>query len=264
MPSVSMPHRSSTDWLKWRRIILPHIGNDVVDLKHSANVKKSMDLRFLKKILTDDEIEIVNFAENPDTALWSFWACKESAYKVIKKSHNEDSFIPHRWSVNIEVQSAKRPVSVGADSNGQMINNIGQHHQPQTSYRKGQVIIPGGNAVCVRLFSHPSYVHCIGADCLSTLDDLSWGIDVLPERRNGENDNPSSFTRQCLVRSLAGFLHVNSGEIKIRRIKKKTVLQPPGVYIGGKKAAIDVSLSHDGRFIAYTFISCNYRVNHSE
>ena len=218
-------------------------------------MKKSMDSRFLKKILTDHEIEIVNLAQNSDTALWSFWACKEAAYKVIKKSHNEDSFMPRRWSVNIGLPWAKHPAFSGNESNDRMINNIGQHIQSQTSYRKGQVIIPGREAVDVRLFSHPSYVHCVGADSLSTLDNLSWGIDILPERGDGRNGNPSSFARQCLVRSLAGFLHLNSSEIKIKRIKKGAALQPPGVYIGGKRAAIDISLSHDGRVVAYTFIS---------
>ena len=216
-------------------------------------MKKSMDSRFLKKILTDDEIEIVNLVKNSDAALWSFWACKEAAYKVIKKYHNEDSFIPRRWSVNIRLQSTKRPASSGAESNDRLINNIGQHNQPETSYRKGQVIIPGREVVYVGLFSHPSYVHCVGADSLSTLDNLNWGIDILPRREDGQNDNPSSFARKCLVRSLAGCLYLNSSDIKIRRIKKGAVLQPPGVYIGGKKAAIDVSLSHDGRFIAYAF-----------
>ena len=212
-----------------------------------------MDSRFLKKILTDEEIEIVNSARNADTVLWSFWACKEAAYKVIKKSHHEDSFLPRRWSVNIGLQSMKPPASSGTASNDQRINNMGQHNQPQTSYRKGQVIIPGRDEVYVRLFSHPSYVHCVGADSLSTLDYLSWGIDILPLGEDGQNDNPSSFARQCLIRSLAGFLHLNSSDIKIRRIKKAAGLQPPGVYIGGKRAAIDVSLSHDGRFIAYAF-----------
>lgn len=218
-------------------------------------MKKSMDSRFLKKILTDDEIEIVNLAQNSDTALWSFWACKEAAYKVIKKSHNEDSFMPRRWTVKIKLQSTKHPASSGTESNDRLINSILQYSQPQTSYRKGLVSIPGRDDVYVGLFSHPSYVHCVGADSLSTLDYLSWGIDILPHREDGQNDNPSLFVRQCLVRSLAGFLHLSSSEIKIRRMKKGAVLQPPSVYIGGKRAAIDVSLSHDGRFIAYAFIS---------
>jgi hypothetical protein len=214
-----------------------------------------MDLRFLKKILTDNEIEIVKSAQDSDAALWSFWACKEAAYKVIKKSYNEDSFIPRRWSVHIGLPSVRQPESSGAEMNNCLLNNNGQHHQPRTSYQKGQVIIPGREAIHIRLFSHPSYVHCLGADSLATLDCLSWGVDILPERDNGRSDNPSSFARECLIRSLASFLHLNSSKIKIRRIKKKAVLQPPGVYISGKKAAIDVSLSHDGRLIAYTFIS---------
>jgi len=32
-----------------------------------------------KKILTDAEIEICKNAENPDMALWSLWACKETS-----------------------------------------------------------------------------------------------------------------------------------------------------------------------------------------
>src|SRR5450759_2159174 len=99
--SGSMQRKSSTGWHRWRRSILPYIGNDLMDLKHPGNAKKSMDSRFLKKILTEHEIEIVNLAENSDTALWSIWSCKDDAYIVIKKSHNEDSFMPRRWSVNI-------------------------------------------------------------------------------------------------------------------------------------------------------------------
>ena len=194
-------------------------------------MKKSMDSRFLKKILTDEEIEIVNLAQNTDTALWSLWACKEAAYKVIKKSCNDDNFTPRRWSVNVKLQSTKHP----------------------SSYRKGYVTIPGRDVVYVRLFSHPSYVHCIGADSLSALDHLSWGIDILPLREDGQSDNPSSFVRQCLASGLARFLNLNSGEITIKRIKKGALLQPPEVYIGGKRAAMDISLSHDGRFIAYAF-----------
>ncbi len=214
-----------------------------------------MDSRFLKKILTDEEIEIVNLAQNSDTVLWSFWACKEAAYKVIKKSHNEDSFIPRRWSVNIGLQSTKHPVSSGAASNVRLRSNMGQYNQPHTGYQKGQVIIPGREAVSVCLSSHSSYVHCVASNSLSALDCSRWGINIVPERNDRQNDNPSSFARQCLIRRLAVFLHLNQSDIKVRRIKKATELQPPSVYIGGKRAAIDISLSHDGRFIAYTFIS---------
>ncbi len=212
-----------------------------------------MDSRFLKKILTDHEIEIVNSSGSSDAALWSFWACKEAAYKVIKKYHHENSFVPRRWSVDISLQSAKHPAFSGAENNDCLINNIHQDTQTQASYIKGRVNIPGREAVYVGLFSHPAYVHCVGADSLSTLDYLRWGIDVFPHKEDGQKDNSSSFARQCLVRSLSGFLHIDSKDIKIRRIKTGAELQPPGVYICGKRSAIDISLSHDGRFIAYAF-----------
>jgi len=47
-------------------------------------MKKSMDSRFLRKIFTDEENEIVNLAQNSDTELRVFWACKEVAYEIIK------------------------------------------------------------------------------------------------------------------------------------------------------------------------------------
>lgn len=55
-----------------------------MDLKNSENMKKSMDSRFLRKIFTDEENEIVNLAQNSDTELRVFWACKEVAYEIIK------------------------------------------------------------------------------------------------------------------------------------------------------------------------------------
>ena len=81
--------------------ILSCIGNDVVDWKHPANSNKSKDFRYLKKILTSAEIEFVNDSENPGKALWSLWACKETAYKAIRKSYAGLSFLPRQWSVQL-------------------------------------------------------------------------------------------------------------------------------------------------------------------
>ena len=80
---------------------MPCVGNDVVDLKDAANSGKSRDSRFLKKILTDAEIEYVKNADGPDQALWSLWACKETAYKVIKKILPDIVFAPRQWQVNV-------------------------------------------------------------------------------------------------------------------------------------------------------------------
>jgi hypothetical protein len=206
---------------------LPHIGNDIVDLREPANAGKSRDSRFLKKILTVAEIDFVQNAENPDKALWSLWACKETAYKVIKKKCVDAAFLPRRWAVIL-----KKSGSACLD---------------------GKVKIPDEKAVYVRLFSDFRYVHCVGTDHLADLDRLVCKVEVLPEKENEQRIDPSLFVRKCLVLSIADFFRLNVSDIKINRIKEKNELQPPYVYIGGKKSDIDISLSHDGQFVAYAF-----------
>jgi phosphopantetheinyl transferase (holo-ACP synthase) len=200
-----------------------------VDLREPVNAGKSRDSRFLKKILTVAEIDFIRNAENPDKALWSLWACKETAYKVIKKSCVDAAFLPRLWKV------------------------ILKNHEAACS--DGEVKITDAEIVYIRLFSHPRYVHCVGADSPADLDRLVCKVEALPEKENEKRIDPSLFARKCLARSLADFFRLNFSDIKINRIKEKNELQPPHVYINGKKSDIDISLSHDGQFVAYAFLS---------
>ena len=205
---------------------MPYVGNDVMDLSEPANAGKSQDSRFLKKILTNAEIEFVQNAGNPDTALWSFWACKETAYKVIKKSCPAAAFLPRQWQVTFT--------------------------KSQSVYSDGEVIIPGREKIYIRLFSNTRYIHCIGADVLTALNKLIWSVDALPEE---EKINPSLYLRYCLGQSLAKNFSLKFHQIKIKRTRENGKLLPPRVYVSGVKTDIDISLSHDGRFVAYAFTS---------
>ena len=202
---------------------MPYVGNDVVDLKEPANAGKSRDSRFLKKILTDAEIEYVKNADNPDMELWSLWACKETAYKVIRKYLSATAFVPRRWQTVL--------------------------NKTHSEYSEGEVVILGKDEVYIRLFSNPDYIHCVGADSLTVLDKLIWSVESLPK----EETNPSFFSRYYLAQSIAKHFSLNSHEIKIRRAKQSGNLQPPCVYVHGLKTDIDISLSHDGRFVACAF-----------
>lgn len=185
-------------------------------------------MRFLKKILTNAEIEFVQSAENSDQALWSCWACKETAYKIIKKSCADATFLPRRWKVIIK--------------------------NPKAACSDGEVKITDAETVYIRLFSHSRYVHCVGADSPADLDKLICKVEALPEKENEKRIDQSLFLRECLTRSLADFFRLNFSDIKINRIKEKNELRPPHVYINGKKSDVDISLSHDGQFIAYAFL----------
>lgn len=201
-----------------------YVGNDVVDLQDAANAGKSRDSRLLKKILTDVEIEFVKNAEQPDTALWSFWACKETAYKVIKKYCFDAAFIPRQWQTVF--------------------------HSAPLDYAEGKVIISGKSAVHIRLFANAGYVHCTGSDDQSVLDKLTWGVESLPKIET----DASIFVRQCLVDRLTKHLSQDFHQIEIRRTRKNDEFSPPCVYVCGVKTDMDISLSHDGRFVAYAFI----------
>jgi hypothetical protein len=199
----------------------------VVDLREPANAGKSRNSRFLKKILTNVEIEFVQNAKDPDATLWSYWACKETAYKVIKKSCLDAAFLPRQWTVFFK--------------------------KSQSDFSEGEVMIPGKERVYVRLFYNPQYVHCVGSDSITALDKLIWSVDVLPEEKDEKNIDPSFFSRNCLGQNLAQYFSLNFHNIKIRRTRKDGALQPPRVYVSGRETDINISLSHDGRFVAYAY-----------
>ncbi|KQC07360.1 MAG: hypothetical protein APR62_00600 [Smithella sp. SDB] len=186
-------------------------------------MRKSRDSRFLEKILTDAEIDFVNNTKRSDEALWSLWVSKETAYKVIKKTYPDTAFIPRQWQV--------------------VFNRF------QSEYAEGKVEIAGKDEIFIRLFSNSDYIHCIGTDKPAILDKIIGQVEILPEQQ----DDPSLFVRLCLARKLAEHFSLNLNQITIKRIKEKGELQPPRVYIDGRKTDIDISLSHDGRFIAYAF-----------
>src|SRR5512145_1317204 len=164
--SGSMRRRLSTGWRKWRRSILPFVGNDIIDLKDPANVQKSTDLRFLRKILTDAEIEQVRDSSDPDRALWSLWACKEAAFKVMKKRAGDAAFMPRRWFVFLQPD--------GKNGDG--------HDCRQNRQFPGVIQIPQVHEIPCLIYSTPAYIHCIAADNPDALAQSSRAVNTLPRR----------------------------------------------------------------------------------
>ena len=70
------------------------IGNDIVDLKHSASNWKRP--RFLNKVFTQKEHQYICDSENKHLTLWLLWSMKEAAYKVHVQQFGERFFNPKR------------------------------------------------------------------------------------------------------------------------------------------------------------------------
>ena len=218
---------------------MPYTGNDIVDLIRLPNGQKSKDSRFQKKILTDTEIDQVCCSGNPEAALWSFWACKEAAYKVVQKNDHCAAFLPGRWSVRY------RDFQDLPESKPSL----------QRLCREGEVVIPGSGNVYVRLFTFPSYVHCIASDTAEGLSRIVARVDRLPRRENSFRRDPSLFVRSKLLCCLARHLRLPVKDMSIVRKLQKNGLGPPLLCIAGVRSAVDLTISHDGCYVAYAYLA---------
>jgi hypothetical protein len=212
---------------------MKHVGNDIVDLDAPGAENKSRNLRFMKKVLTADEIDRVTASCRPDAALWGIWAAKETAYKVLSKSFPDAAFSPLKYRLAIHHPAVKPGES-----------------------QEGIVSTPHG-PVAVKIFFGLGYVHCIGnrGDVVD-VQNIMHGHGRT--RLHGDKDAPVSRLESAAVRNLAlahvaRFLNKSAAEMEIRGHVLAGRTRPPALFFKGEKEPIDISLSHDGRFVAYAF-----------
>jgi phosphopantetheinyl transferase (holo-ACP synthase) len=209
-----------------------------VDLKFPDNVKRSLDSRFLEKILTDHEIAFVKRSLDSDVALWSFWACKEAAYKVLQKQAGGVHFVPRRWSV--------RYLNFPDDPNGVRFRTDG--------CMDAEVIVPDAAPVHAQLFFSPNYIHCLATDTFRRQGEIFRRVEALPAKKSIPYPDASSFVRRIVIRRIAAKLNLPEDTLQIVRQPAEEGLGPPLLYHADVQSSVDISLSHDGRYVAYAFI----------
>ena len=208
-----------------------HVGNDIVDLKTPEAIGKSTDTRFIKRVLTPCEQQMLHHSEHPDTLVWALWAAKETAFKTISKSYPNISSAPGRYPVILDSKKSSH-------------------------CSKGEVMTPNGS-VAIRIDFHEDYIHCIGIFSLAdNLDSVVSGIgeidtNTLAGQMDSISEKESSAVRRLAKKGIASYLQLNEQDIQIIRRKK---VHPPTVLAKGKIKNMEISLSHDGRFAAYAFL----------
>ena len=206
-----------------------------MDLNTPEAQSKYLDARFMERVLTGRERQEIGRSACPDRLLWAFWAARETAYKVLSKIHPDVSSAPGRYGVELESKA----------ESGSGVHPV-----------KGIVYTPRG-PVPVRVMFHPDYVHCIGGYWGSeNLDGMEWGvgaIDTYPESGGNESlsERESYAARFLAASKIAGILHCHPQDIVITRQNHQSKSGLPKVYVKGKPAGLDISLSHDGRFAAF-------------
>ncbi len=234
---------------------MPPVGNDVVDLKHPENRGKSRDDRFLGRVFTKQERDRIAGAERPETLLWVFWAAKEAAFKVVSRDDPTVRSTTRRYDILLDVGYECKTVN-GAEKSAGPVAPIGQDPcraaDPSGMSEMclaGRAITPRGE-LALRIIVTNDYVHALSAATKSDLDSVFQRVDRMDV---GEDPGGASdFVRRQLLREIARCLDCPLGELSVG----KEPLGPgaPFVLYREQPLAVDISLSHDGRFAAFAFV----------
>ena len=231
------------------------IGNDIVDLAEPGVVGKERDRRFMDRVFTPEERQRIFDAAAPTLALWRTWAAKETAFKIASKLREGVIF-------------AHRRFEVGPDRTGDSDGATG--------------LTPGNWVsvwfedleVQVRWETALDYIHCIGRLARRGSDLAPLGLEAPrgPRRllagivSNGQGlggaltsaerasvHSTASERARLLARELMARWDVQGAEIV--RMWRAWKWSPPVIAREGEPlAGFDVSLSHDGRFVAAALV----------
>ena len=219
------------------------IGNDIVDLTSLESIGKSRDRRFIARVFTPEEQERIDRSPSPDTTLWMSWAAKEAAFKAVSKSRPGLSFIHRAYVVTFH------PNEPGKAAHILLQKTDGDKVPIQ---ERGVVMTPAGPVDAFFTLSSSDRVHCVAAAKNAHGGaSAATAVQVREERRDSPLD-PSAAVRRVAIHHLASALKASPYYVDIRRDKTAHGYGAPRVFIQGRRTDIDISLSHDGRYIAFT------------
>jgi hypothetical protein len=209
-----------------------------VDLGNPDALGKSQDDRFLRRVFLPEEQSQISLDSDPDYILWILWAAKETAYKVISKINPAIPSGPLKYRVHLEETMLFPPRTSG--------------------FRNGHfscvVETPVGSVNTCAL-TGADYVHAYGSQGNQSISGAMhlkvFRLDQPCFYRQPESD----VVRKVLRRYLGRFWHIPSGQIVIQRDQNARGAGPPIVYVQGKRAPVDTSLSHHGRYGAFALFT---------
>ena len=220
---------------------MQHVGNDIVDLTNPSTRRKSQDIRFINRVFTQGEQKQILSSANPDVMLWALWAGKEAAYKVVSKSYPAVPSVPRAYNVSFD----EDVIQLSRNCSGCYIIS-------------GAVRTPRG-LILIKAFQTHDSIHCIGVSgSPEGVDSVIWGVKRISKSLNAPPYFESSAVREAAKRHLSLYLNRKPDEIEIHRPRGARGLGVPIVYVNDCHAGVDISLSHEGEFVAYAFATGSF------
>lgn len=220
---------------------LPVVGNDVVDLDQPRCAGKAEDTRFVERVFTAFERDCIMEAPDPDRALWRRWAAKEAAYKVVTKLLGSPPVFVHAaFAVGIDPDGSRGTVAYREFTVPFTLHEGSDHLHTIAVHA-------GGRNKNYRVVAGME-----GADASPPLDALRRRFT--PAERAFIHGVPSALVRLAARRDMAAALAVSQDDILILAADGPPGRVPPVVRIDGDLGQVDLSLSHDGRYVAWAFL----------
>lgn len=209
------------------------IGNDIVDLSEPGVAGKETDRRFLERVFTARERARILDSRDPTLTLWSVWAAKEAAFKIVTKLRPGVVFAHAAFEVELgsfpdaSCSGAVRFEDLAIDAR----------------WERGAA----------------GYLHCIATrGCGSAV--RATAIVATPEDALGDcaltageiesvHSDASARARKLAKRLLASDWGLRTALVLRQRLP--AAWGPPILVLDGAPlAGFDISLTHDGRFVA--------------
>jgi phosphopantetheine--protein transferase-like protein len=207
------------------------IGNDIVDLAEPGVSGKEGDRRFLDRVFTAEERARILAAAAPTIELWKAWTAKETAYKIAGKIREKVIFAHRAFEVVVDRRDAR------------------VHFEDLV--------------VRVRWEVAREYIHCVG-ELAGEVAGESWSarrmlaaiahhaqapVGALTPAEHASVHSTASASARLLARRLLEQWNLRGAEV-LREWRARGWGPPLLARHGVRLQDFDVSLSHDGRFVA--------------
>jgi phosphopantetheine--protein transferase-like protein len=239
-------------------VSLVFVGNDVVDLATPRTAGRASDARFVARVFDADEQATIHAAGGSDVELWSRWAAKEAGFKAVSKVIGGQPSFLHKtfkvtWSDPLDAQKSgddpeEAVVREGSVRHGDHLARVTVRMRPGVVHAV---------AVCA---PHPALDTIQVRRRVARLADPAGGwngpLDQLmalfsDREADAVRSLPSAAVRIGARADLAEVLGVPQERVEIVCDPGPVTRRPPRVLVDGDAARADVSLSHDGEWIAW-------------
>ena len=234
------------------------VGNDVVDLTNPRTEGRATDDRFVGRVFDPEEQESIRATGGSDMEIWSRWAAKEAGFKAISKALESTPPFVHR-AFKVAWSGGDSPEATAQESGELVVREgaveyLGRRARVTVAWRDGAVhavayLSDDSATETGRIQPRVVMIESPGSRWAGSLADLR---QSLSEREaDAVHSRESAAVRIGAREEIARLLGVSESRLEIVCAPGASGLRPPCVLLDGQATRTDISLSHDGRWIAW-------------